>query len=39
MEQFKEEKRYEYALTQDSIVFDIGGYEGRFASTIYNKYK
>tara|TARA_B100000900_G_C20586468_1_gene719805 strand:+ start:622 stop:1305 length:684 start_codon:yes stop_codon:yes gene_type:complete len=31
--------RYEYNLNKNSIVFDLGGYKGDFASKIYNKYK
>lgn len=27
-----------YNLTKDSIVFDVGGYEGQFASDIFSKY-
>lgn len=33
-----ERYRYTYAMSQDSIVFDLGGYEGRFANKIYQKY-
>lgn len=34
-----ENKRYEYNLTPDSIVIDLGGYTGGFASGIANKFK
>lgn len=30
--------RLDYPLQANSIVFDIGGFEGEFASQIYNKY-
>jgi len=30
--------RLEYPLNHNSIVFDIGGYEGRWASDIYDRY-
>lgn len=30
--------RINYPLTKNSIVFDIGGYEGSFVEKIYNKY-
>jgi FkbM family methyltransferase len=30
--------RFNYDLTSDSLVFDIGGYEGRWASDIYSRY-
>ncbi len=30
--------RINYELTEDSIVFDLGGYKGEFASAIMNKY-
>lgn len=30
--------RFEYDLNSDSIVFDLGGYEGQWASDIYSKY-
>lgn len=35
---FSESLRYEYNLTPESIVLDCGGYEGRFAETLVNKY-
>jgi len=35
---FKEEMRYNYDLNKDSLVFDVGGYQGRFASNIVEKY-
>ncbi len=35
----KESLRYEYDLNSESIVFDLGGYEGKFANTIFDKYK
>lgn len=30
--------RYEYLLNKDSIVIDVGGYEGDFASELYSRY-
>jgi FkbM family methyltransferase len=30
--------RLNYPLQRDSVVFDVGGFEGEFASQIYNKY-
>lgn len=33
-----ENKRYEYNLTPDSIVIDLGGYVGIWANTIANKF-
>ena len=30
--------RLDYALDENSIVFDIGGYEGQWASDIFSKY-
>ena len=30
--------RLNYDLTHESIVFDVGGFKGEFASTIYSKY-
>ncbi|MBA4240174.1 MAG: hypothetical protein C0448_05580 [Sphingobacteriaceae bacterium] len=30
--------RYEYSLNQDSIVVDVGGYEGDFASELFSRY-
>jgi FkbM family methyltransferase len=30
--------RLNYSITSESIVFDIGGYEGQWASDIYSKY-
>ena len=30
--------RLNYPLTQDSVVFDIGGYQGGFAQQIYDKF-
>jgi len=38
MKPFTESMRYEYPLTPDSLVVDVGGYEGRFANTIVEKY-
>jgi FkbM family methyltransferase len=34
-----EEKRYVYNLGPGSIVFDMGGYEGQFASDLYSRYR
>ncbi|WGD34885.1 FkbM family methyltransferase [Olleya sp. YS] len=31
--------RLNYPLNKDSVVFDLGGYKGEFASDIYNKYE
>lgn len=31
--------RIEYALNENSIVFDLGGYKGEWAERIYNKYQ
>lgn len=31
--------RLEYSLDENSIVFDVGGFEGEFARKIYEKYK
>lgn len=37
---FREELRYNYpGLNKDSIVFDLGCYEGKFAKTISEKYQ
>lgn len=38
---FTENMRYEYdnILNDKSIVFDVGGYEGKFSNLIYEKYK
>ena len=33
-----EEKRFDYSLNENSIVFDIGGFKGDFADKIVNKY-
>jgi FkbM family methyltransferase len=38
MSDFREEMRYEYPLTPESIVVDAGAYQGTFARTIFNKY-
>lgn len=37
-EPFREEIRYEYDLTPDSVVLDCGGYEGTFAEEISRRY-
>jgi len=34
---FTEEIRYKYNLYPNSIVFDVGGYEGEFSKLIYEK--
>jgi FkbM family methyltransferase len=34
-----EKYRYNYSLNEDSLVFDLGGYEGKFTERIYHKYK
>lgn len=31
--------RYNYDLNENSIVFDVGGYEGEFTQKIYDKYQ
>ncbi|WP_452596486.1 FkbM family methyltransferase [Pontimicrobium sp. MEBiC01747] len=31
--------RLNYPLNKDSVVFDLGGYKGEFAASIYNKYQ
>ena len=31
--------RLNYPLTSDSVVFDLGGYQGDFAADIFKKYK
>ncbi|MGZ4090875.1 MAG: FkbM family methyltransferase [Bacteroidia bacterium] len=31
--------RYDYELNENSIVIDVGGYEGDFASEIYSRYR
>jgi FkbM family methyltransferase len=36
--EYLNQKRYTYDLTPESIVFDCGGYEGEFATNIYNMY-
>ncbi|MDC3244808.1 FkbM family methyltransferase [Gammaproteobacteria bacterium] len=33
-----ESLRYEYSLNENSIVFDIGGYEGEFAQKIFDRF-
>lgn len=38
MENFTEDLRYQYDLTPESVVLDCGGYEGRFAAGIYDRY-
>lgn len=38
MKPFTEEARYEYDLTPDSVVLDCGGYEGRWAAGIHERY-
>lgn len=32
-------KRLDYNLDENSIVFDVGGYQGEWSKDIYNKYK
>lgn len=36
--EFREEMRYEYPLAPDSVVLDCGGYEGRWAAGIHERY-
>jgi FkbM family methyltransferase len=31
--------RYNYALNEKSLVFDLGGYEGQWSSEIYSRYR
>ncbi len=38
MKPFTEEIRYEYPLNPSSLVFDAGGFEGRFANEIHRRY-
>jgi FkbM family methyltransferase len=38
MKPFTESMRYEYPLKPTDLVVDVGGYEGRFANTIADKY-
>lgn len=38
MQPFREEMRYEYDLTKDSVVMDVGGFEGDFAAGINERY-
>lgn len=35
---FSDEDRYDYPLKKDSIVIDVGGYEGDFAAEIHRRY-
>ena len=35
---WSEDLRYEYNLNKDSVVFDIGGFDGTWAHNIYSKY-
>jgi FkbM family methyltransferase len=30
--------RYNYPLTEESVVFDVGGYKGEFAATVFCRY-
>src|SRR5262245_26572229 len=36
---FSERLRYAYPLTEDSLVIDVGGYEGNFAREIAENYR
>lgn len=38
MKTFSESCRYDYPLTKDSIVFDVGAYAGTFTAAIAEKY-
>ena len=38
MKPFQESDRYDYPLTPNSVVFDVGAYEGNFAREIHAKY-
>ncbi len=33
-----EKLRYDYYLNEESVLFDLGGYDGQFASDFYSKY-
>ncbi|MEO8637386.1 MAG: FkbM family methyltransferase [Candidatus Taylorbacteria bacterium] len=35
----EEVKRYLYELGNDSLVFDLGGYEGQWSSDLYSRYR
>lgn len=39
MNPFTESMRYEYNLTPDDLVWDVGGYEGNFARAIATRYR
>jgi len=34
----REEQRYEYALSKDSVVLDIGAYHGKWSAEIFRRY-
>jgi len=36
--EWSEELRYDYLLTKDSVVFDVGGFDGTWAYNIHSKY-
>lgn len=38
MKPFEEKLRYEYDLTPDSLVYDVGAYQGSWAREIHRKY-
>ncbi len=38
MAEWNEALRYDYPLNEDSVVFDVGGFHGEWASCIYAKY-
>ena len=39
MKSFSEQLRYEYPLTDNSVVIDAGGYEGNWFKQIYERYQ
>lgn len=38
MKEFTEELRYEYPLTENSVVWDVGAYHGQFACRLIERY-
>jgi len=39
MKAFHERLRFEYQLNQDSLVLDLGAYDGMWSKEIYNRYR
>ena len=39
MKEFTEEERYNYNLTENSLVIDAGAYHGHFSKRIWDKYR